>query len=1231
MDFGVIGRGRIVADVESALSEAHEGLTTVELEGPPGSGRRRLLDAIEEKARASGFEVSRAVGSVTARSSAGGVAEQLGLESLPSAPALLIEEAQWVDPTSFGLLQRAMASPPTGGLFIAVTHEPVSGHDALPLHGLTDTARRRGRLLDHVLEPLVAADLSDLLSAEAAEHVIALTGGLFVDVERLLTEWVNEGVVQRSNGSLEVIGEIPDTWEGGGHLMEQVDRLERTERKIVDAVYVAGHPLDPALLAEVVDVSSDDVVEIGERLAGAGLISQVRDGFVPVDALAVERVTGSLGEVRHTATLAGLAEAMQQLGRDETDPATIGRYYAEAGLWDQALPFLSRAALHIVSQGELGESFPLLDAAIEAYEESDGDDPELEGRLRLARAQYYSLAGWSDLAADDLDIAIRRLTGPERIDARAFLAAVEDNRQNAQAAETLVAAAAYEAVDQGESAKLGSLLVFHARELTRLGFQNEADAAVEKGSAILDEEGNPFQRFLRRYNTARMAFDRGRAREAEIGFAGLVADADEIEGTGSLADKQAWWARALFQVGRPKEALETIEAAIDNADHAGTSGPIFLSHMARSEGAYRYGQYEEALEAADDMLGFVLQQLPAWENAARYLRGHALLRLGRLDEASAEAIRALELCPEGINGWRWRLKIRALQLQITAEEAGEWPQEEAEDLTDELLQGGWLDTAAELMATRASTESDQELARQAAGLALEIGIPMAAAEAIQSQGLWGEPGSAAVVAGVKSTAHHMPPAWEESWSARPDVAAALAVPDVTDEAVEEAEAELVREIEAALVAAGLADAATTLSPAQRRELGLIRRRPVRRVLRSALVAVGVVILGAASAFAVLSVTGVLDEPAEVTLPTTPTTIPPPSAVQCPPADQITLGSQSGISSADCVHWTLQVGGAIHSSPALHGIAVMFGSRDFSAYSSETETGQPIWQLGTSGEVDFRPTVAEVSIPGASPETFVFVASADGCVYRRAVLGAGGLAPCMLPTGERVIGSAAVAEGIVVFSSADGHVYATDATEPGVEIWRYPSDGELDVQSPPAVFDGTVFVGVEGSLHAIDLLTGSGGVCHLIGAAVRATPVVADGIVYVGSEDTNVWAVEASNCSLAPQPNYLIGTPVVFSPAVDANNIYVSSQNRIVALTLANEFAWDAPFEADGPIFSSPSSVAGTVYFGSDDGHAYALDAATGELNWKFRTNGLVRSTPAPADGAVYVGSTGNTFYAIGEE
>ncbi|NOX53427.1 MAG: PQQ-binding-like beta-propeller repeat protein, partial [Planctomycetes bacterium] len=41
------------------------------------------------------------------------------------------------------------------------------------------------------------------------------------------------------------------------------------------------------------------------------------------------------------------------------------------------------------------------------------------------------------------------------------------------------------------------------------------------------------------------------------------------------------------------------------------------------------------------------------------------------------------------------------------------------------------------------------------------------------------------------------------------------------------------------------------------------------------------------------------------------------------------------------------------------------------------------------------------------------------------------------------------------------------------------------------------------------------------------------------------------------------------------------------------------YTADGPIRIAPTYVAGRVYFGSDDGHAYCLDAADGRLLWKF--------------------------------
>jgi eukaryotic-like serine/threonine-protein kinase len=62
--------------------------------------------------------------------------------------------------------------------------------------------------------------------------------------------------------------------------------------------------------------------------------------------------------------------------------------------------------------------------------------------------------------------------------------------------------------------------------------------------------------------------------------------------------------------------------------------------------------------------------------------------------------------------------------------------------------------------------------------------------------------------------------------------------------------------------------------------------------------------------------------------------------------------------------------------------------------------------------------------------------------------------------------------------------------------------------------------------------------------------------------------------------------------------------------------------------SSPTVMDGTVYFGSGDGHVYALDAASGAQKWKFHTGDVVHASPAVAGGVVYVGSRDTYFYAI---
>ena len=70
------------------------------------------------------------------------------------------------------------------------------------------------------------------------------------------------------------------------------------------------------------------------------------------------------------------------------------------------------------------------------------------------------------------------------------------------------------------------------------------------------------------------------------------------------------------------------------------------------------------------------------------------------------------------------------------------------------------------------------------------------------------------------------------------------------------------------------------------------------------------------------------------------------------------------------------------------------------------------------------------------------------------------------------------------------------------------------------------------------------------------------------------------------------------------------------------------FPTGGRIVSSPVTLDGVIYFGSDDGSVYAVEAGSGRQVWRRGTNGPVSATPAVTGGVVYVGSYDGKFYAF---
>jgi eukaryotic-like serine/threonine-protein kinase len=250
------------------------------------------------------------------------------------------------------------------------------------------------------------------------------------------------------------------------------------------------------------------------------------------------------------------------------------------------------------------------------------------------------------------------------------------------------------------------------------------------------------------------------------------------------------------------------------------------------------------------------------------------------------------------------------------------------------------------------------------------------------------------------------------------------------------------------------------------------------------------------------------------------------------------------------------------------------------------------------------------------------------------------------TGAAVISSPAVADGRVYFGSSDHNLYALDA-QSGAQRWKFASKGRIS--SSPAVADGVVYFGsFDGTFYALDAEHGTlrwkfvtGGERrfsgrHLHGAEPAAevmpdpfdfflsSPAIAGALVYFGSGDGNVYALDGASGTL--RWKFHTGNVVHASPAIAKDTLYVGSwDSYFYALDAATgKERWrfktgeDAKISNQVGIQSSAVVADGVVYFGCRDSNLYALDAASGAKLWSYPTQGSwVISSPAVRDGRVY--------------
>ncbi|MDD1687544.1 PQQ-binding-like beta-propeller repeat protein [Methanoregula sp.] len=105
------------------------------------------------------------------------------------------------------------------------------------------------------------------------------------------------------------------------------------------------------------------------------------------------------------------------------------------------------------------------------------------------------------------------------------------------------------------------------------------------------------------------------------------------------------------------------------------------------------------------------------------------------------------------------------------------------------------------------------------------------------------------------------------------------------------------------------------------------------------------------------------------------------------------------------------------------------------------------------------------------------------------------------------------------------VYGNGGNEPGnSELWHFATGGFI--YSSPTVADGIVYAGSDDkNLYAIDAVTGKEKWRFATGDWVDSSPAVANGIVYVGSNDKNLYAIGTNASSLTTAPTTISSTRI----------------------------------------------------------------------------------------------------------
>ena len=311
-------------------------------------------------------------------------------------------------------------------------------------------------------------------------------------------------------------------------------------------------------------------------------------------------------------------------------------------------------------------------------------------------------------------------------------------------------------------------------------------------------------------------------------------------------------------------------------------------------------------------------------------------------------------------------------------------------------------------------------------------------------------------------------------------------------------------------------------------------------------------------------------------------------------------------------WSFQCEDEIRSTPCVAAPKVFIGAYDNNLYAIDVNNGDFVWKYATEGGIASSPTLWKDRVIFGSEDEQIYAVNIEN-----------GTTAWVLKVKGPIYSSSKVDYDHIFVGSDDNHLYAIKANS-GRKAWEV--DVGARIRSSVAIHEELIYFGSEdGVIHSL-AMDGKVKWRFLAKRAVTSSPVIAEGLVLVGSHDWSIYAIDAKTGWSAWR--YRTRGPVISSPSVHRELVFVgSADGNLYAIDLqTGQQRWAA--EIGSQITSSPLVHRDAVYFGSNDGYVYSLDLNRGDLRWRFKSAGPVPGSPAAYEDIILIGSTDGCLYAL---